>query len=169
MTVLAYKSPAQNSAEILSRRNRTVYLYSFEHHSNNTLWPFYFGENAKNIRVQPGITHGDGKDLDKKDKLNILFWQLIIINPFFVELLYLFNLPPSTGKLSSKDVSFAELFIDLWLNFGKSGNPTPIDQVDNRVKMWEPYNLNEETYYTINGTPASQSGYRKSWRPNGFQ
>ncbi len=61
MTVLSYKSPVQNSAEILSRRNRTVYVYSFEHHSENTLWPLYFGENAKSIRVKPGITHGDGK------------------------------------------------------------------------------------------------------------
>ncbi len=88
---------------------------------------------------------------------------------FFVELMYLFTLPPSTGKFSTEDLTFTEIFTDLWLNFGKTGNPTPSEQEDKRFDVWVPYNINEETYYKINGTPATQAGYRNSWRPNGFQ
>lgn len=58
ISVFGYKAAAQNTAEILSARNRRVYLYSLEHHSNNNLWS-WFGINP-DVPVQPGVSHADG-------------------------------------------------------------------------------------------------------------
>lgn len=58
VSVLIFKSSIKNTVDILSRRNKNVYLYSFEHHSKNTVWPWYFG--TKQFPVEGGIAHGDG-------------------------------------------------------------------------------------------------------------
>ncbi|CAL8131722.1 unnamed protein product [Orchesella dallaii] len=95
ISVFAFKSAIQNTADLLSKRNLSVFLYSFEHHSQNTLWPFFF--NFKSVPVSSGIAHAD-------------------------DLMYLFDLP---AKFSTEDQIFSEIVCDLWLNFSKFGNPTP--------------------------------------------
>lgn len=84
-----------------------------------------------------------------------------------VELKYLFT-PPSI-KGSTLDAAFSEQFCDLWLNFGKYGNPTPEDAEDKRFDKWTPYNVDDEPFMRITGKSTMQFGYRNSWRPNGFE
>lgn len=57
-SVFAFKSDAENSAEILSRRNRTVYLYSYEYQSRDIMCSL-----GEGIPVKCGVAHADGKKL----------------------------------------------------------------------------------------------------------
>lgn len=90
LSVVFMKAPILRTADILSRRLSSVYLYSFEYYSNNSLYNLAFrmiqliigGEKPP---TKPGICHAD-------------------------DLIYMFNLP---FILSLKDQKFSRSYVEL--------------------------------------------------------
>lgn len=69
LTVFSYKSPAIHAADMFHKAGHTVYLYAMEHHSNNTMWDYFFRDLHPN--VEHGITHADGMSMHFMD-INVL-------------------------------------------------------------------------------------------------
>lgn len=97
----------------------------------------------------------------------------LILYIFFgpLDLLYMFN--PKPEQLTGNDKIFSEIFCDIWITFGRTGNPNPsfVDQLElngRQMDEWKPYNPKEEFYLKLNVTPTLLTSYRDSWRPNGF-
>lgn len=65
ISVFAFKSSIEKAAQLLSQRNLNVYLYSFEHHSTNSVFQRYTG--GYEIPVSGGVAHGDGKTSQNND------------------------------------------------------------------------------------------------------
>ncbi|CAG7816018.1 unnamed protein product [Allacma fusca] len=96
MGVFFMKASTLKTADILSRRLSSVYLYSVEEFSKNTMWVWLFrGEDSPPIN--PGITHAD-------------------------DLMYIFPMPVIP---SPTDTAFSKIMSGMWSNFAFTGNPTP--------------------------------------------
>ncbi|KAL2730930.1 juvenile hormone esterase-like [Vespula squamosa] len=112
---------------ILSKVNKyPVYFYKFSYECTNAS----FMKTILEIQI-PGATHGD---------------ELFYI--FYGKLQKLLSLEPHTP--GTKDYKIMEYFTQLWTDFAKTGNPTPVTTELIPV-LWEPLkrNANEYNYFNI--------------------
>jgi carboxylesterase type B len=96
LSVFFMKASVLKTADILSQRLSSVYLYSLEQFSLSSMWLWmYLGEIPPPIT--PGITHAD-------------------------DLMYTFVMPVVP---SPADTAFSKIMSEMWSNFARTGNPTP--------------------------------------------
>jgi carboxylesterase type B len=141
VSVLFLKAPILRTAEILSRRLPAVYLYSFEHYGQNSLYRTIFDlmeELIGNLLPIPpfagGITHAD-------------------------DILYMFTQPLPQ---STQDHEFSKIWCKFFTNFAATGTPTP--SATGQYPLWPKFSVDEPYYMTVNITPSVSYYWPSSWR-----
>ena len=98
MSVATFKASVLRTADLLSRHNEHVYLYSFERQGFNSLWTLLFNVlgallGSEPIPIKHGVMHGD-------------------------DLQYFFPLP---FVMTGQDKVFSDMVCKIWTNFASTG------------------------------------------------
>jgi carboxylesterase type B len=141
LSSLFMKAPVLRTADILSRRNSAVYLYSFEYYGDNSLWTTIFavieelfGDLLPIPEFSGGIMHAD-------------------------DIPYMFTMPLN---VTERDATFSRMFCQLFTNFATNGTPTPAATPD--YPVWPPYTVDEQKYMELSLTPVVKTDYSSAWR-----
>jgi len=135
------KAPILRTADILSMRLSSVYLYSFEYYNQygTSLYDIAFKLivpiiGGKRPLPKGGISHAD-------------------------DLLYMFRLPFLFGP---RDIAFSRTYCELFINFIISGTPTP--QPTEKYEIWPKYDIDDQYYMKLAENFRVMSDYSASWR-----
>lgn len=168
LTVLFMKAPVLRTADILSRRISSVYLYNFEHYNS-------FGSSLYNLvftfiqliiggvkpPMKPGICHAD--DLMYMWVKKISHFMKICIFVFACNKLFViftrFRLP---FILSPADTIFSRRYCRLFTNFIAHGDPTP--EPSDVIPKWPTYNLDSKYYMKIDNPMQVKQDYTSNWK-----
>jgi len=140
LSVFLFKAPVLRTAEILSKRfPNNVYLYAFEYEGINSLWTLLFDILSTLLGVKPpplkhGVMHGD-------------------------EIQYLFPVP---FIIVGNDRKFSDMFVTIWTDFARTGNPTP--SANSAWPNWPTFTTQNPNYYKLVLEPEVKVDYTKNWR-----
>ncbi|CAL8121574.1 unnamed protein product [Orchesella dallaii] len=140
LSAVFMKGPVLRTADILSRRLSSVYLYSFEHYNRiNSLFTLAFAIiepilGGEKPPIRPGTMHAD-------------------------DLIYMFDFP---FILNLNDIAFSRKYCRMFTNFVLTGSPTPEPSED--YPDWPTYNIDTQQYMKLALNPEVKTDYMDSWR-----